>query len=749
MLTRRCRLPSNLKKMQVDYKTIFDVSPSAKLILAPNPPEFTILDANQAYLDATHTKRESIIGKPLFVVFPPNPFDSNSGERTKFSLETALATRQTHLLPGYRYDIPVPGTDKYEECYWTTTNTPVADAQGNILYLIHSPANVTNEVKIRQDIMLAEERARLAIESNELGTFDINLLTDEVVTSPRFAEIFGMPNGRPRRDYASLIHAQDMPARNKAYEDAMETGKLHYQARILRPDNTMRRIRVEGRVLFDEGNNPVRVIGMIKDNTKEHDAKEQENKLVTLVDNSVDLMSILQMDGSNSYINKAGMDLLGFDTIEQVRATPISELHRPEDFKAVEKEVLPTVMQSGRWSGNMLVRHLKTGEVFPVQNNCIRIDDPVSGEPIAVGAVMRDLRPEINAKQALAKSEYLLKTITTAAPTALWKSTPAGEIEYVNQTWLDWTGTTLEDNKTDWINYILEEDRDKTIAAYTHSLKSQTDYNAEFRFVHIDGTTRWCVANGKPQYNEQGEFSGFVGACIDITEQKQLQQLKDDFIGIASHELKTPVTSIKAFNQVMEKMLLSKKLEAEAAFARKIDNQLNKLIGLVSDLLDTTRINAGKLQFNNTVFSLDQLLSEVIDDMQYTSSSHSLEKKLNGIGQVYADRERIEQVLINIISNAVKYSPEANKVDIESVIEGNEFRISVRDYGMGIPKDNLHKIFDQFYRVTYAHQHTIPGLGLGLYITSEIISRQNGKIWVQNHEQGGAVFSIILPLHQG
>jgi PAS domain S-box-containing protein len=115
-----------------------------------------------------------------------------------------------------------------------------------------------------------------------------------------------------------------------------------------------------------------------------------QQKLFTLVDNSIELMSILEMDGKNSYINKAGITMLGFDNAQQVQETPIAQLHAPEHFALVEQQVLPSVMNSGRWSGEMLVRHLKTGEIFPVFNNTIRIDDPATGQPIAVGAVMRD-----------------------------------------------------------------------------------------------------------------------------------------------------------------------------------------------------------------------------------------------------------------------------------------------------------------------------------------------------------------------
>lgn len=157
----------------------------------------------------------------------------------------------------------------------------------------------------------------------------------------------------------------------------------------------------------------------IRDLRPELAAQEAQRKLLTLVDNSIELMSILEMDGKNSYINKAGMAMLGFDNEQQVLETPISQLHAPEHFSLVEQQVLPSVMNLGRWSGEMLVRHLKTGEIFPVYNNTIRIDDPDTGQPIAVGAVMRDMRPELAAKQAFINSEARFRNMVMQAPVAI------------------------------------------------------------------------------------------------------------------------------------------------------------------------------------------------------------------------------------------------------------------------------------------------------------------------------------------
>ncbi len=158
---------------------------------------------------------------------------------------------------------------------------------------------------------------------------------------------------------------------------------------------------------------------MMRDLRPELAAQEAQRKLFTLVDNSVELMSILELDGTNSYINKAGMAMLGFENEQQVQQIPISNLHTPEHFALVEQEVIPSVMNTGRWSGEMLVRHLKTGELFPVFNNTIRIDDPDTGQPIAVGAVMRDMRPERLVQQALLDSEARFRSMIMQAPVAM------------------------------------------------------------------------------------------------------------------------------------------------------------------------------------------------------------------------------------------------------------------------------------------------------------------------------------------
>ena len=870
-----------------EYREIFHNSPATMLIVDIDAPVYTMLDVNSAYLSATNTKREDLIGKSVFSVFPGNPTDniSKNIERTIFSFEQAIKNKVPHVMSNYRYDIPIPGTTDFEERYWTTSNAPVLDENGEVLYFIHSPLNVTelynlterekagiealsnqeqmlyntfmqapvgigifkgpdytvdlinpplcelygktveemrgknifdvlshaqgmgfetlldnvrltgvsfqgsslpvplfrngvletvytdfvyepyrendgtisgviavstevtDQVTAKQKITDAEERARLAVDAVGLGTYDLNLLTGEIFTTKQFANIFGFDEPVPRRQYVSVFHPDDLELREQAHRDALKSGELVYQARVIWKDQSVHWVRVEGKVVYKDGK-AIRILGTLLDITEQRLAKEEQRKLITLVDNSVDLMSILNLQGINSYINAAGKKMLGFETNEEVQTTPIANLHLPEDLEMVEREILPTVMKEGKWAGTMNVRHLHTGEVFPVFNNRIRIDDPVSGEPIAVGAVMRDLRPELAAKQALADSEQLLRNITTAAPTALWMSDEEGLLTYHNQTWLDWTGRSFEQNLgKGWLQSVHPDDRKKVEEKFKSDLAGKHFYEVEFRLSHSNGNTHWCILNGQPQYRPDGTFTGYIGACVDITEQKLLQQQKDDFIGIASHELKTPVTSIKAYTQVLEKMLHKKGETKEAEMISRMDGQINRLTSLIGDLLDVTKINSGKLQFNDRKFEFIPMVKELIEDLQRTTDKHTLVEEYEGNGVVFGDKERIGQVISNLITNAVKYSPNSERIIIHTSLKDKEITLCVKDFGIGIPQDKLDKVFEQFYRVSGDMQHTFPGLGLGLYISSEIIKRERGRIWVNSSEGEGSTFCFALPLN--
>lgn len=295
------------------------------------------------------------------------------------------------------------------------------------------------------------------------------------------------------------------------------------------------------------------------------------------------------------------------------------------------------------------------------------------------------------------------------------------------------------------LNFIVPQQKEAVIEALNQAIANGYVYEGEYQISWPDQSLHWIKESGKAQYDDHGNPISFIGVSFDITETKQLQQQKDDFIGIASHELKTPVTSIKAYTQVLERMLLKKGDIVEAGLMKKMDAQLNRLTSLIGDLLDVTKVNSGKLQYNHTYFDFNEMMRFAIEELQRTSEKHQIKEDLQEIGLVFADKERLSQVVTNLITNAIKYSPEAEQIIVHSRIEGENILVCVEDFGIGIAENDLNKVFEQFYRVSGNMQHTFPGLGLGLFISSEIIKREGGKIWVSSKEGKGSKFCFSIP----
>ena len=232
-------------------------------------------------------------------------------------------------------------------------------------------------------------------------------------------------------------------------------------------------------------------------------------------------------------------------------------------------------------------------------------------------------------------------------------------------------------------------------------------------------------------------------AITDIKDQQESDRKKDEFISIASHELKTPLTTLKAFFQ-----LAGREMEPQQKsynFFGNATRQLNRMERLIADLLDVSKINSGKMQYNFEAFDIQKLLNDTIESTQQISPGHRLILERSGPVTVNGDRHRIEQVIVNLLSNAVKYSPEADKVLIWSELKASSVLVTIKDFGIGISKKHLSGLFDRYYRIE-GSEYRFQGLGLGLFISSEIVKRHGGHISVQSEPGKGSSFTFELPV---
>jgi PAS domain S-box-containing protein len=283
-------------------------------------------------------------------------------------------------------------------------------------------------------------------------------------------------------------------------------------------------------------------------------------------------------------------------------------------------------------------------------------------------------------------------------------------------------------------------------------IREGKDYINVWKGRRKDGTTVWIDIKTSLLRTSEGAAIGFIGVAKDITEYKQieeqrmeLEQRKDEFISMASHELKTPITSLKGYTQLLKRKLEKQGLPESVATLSKMETQLTRLTNLISDLLDVSKIQAGKLDYAQESINIDALVHDIAEMLQQISTTHTITIHGTSHTKVIGDSDRLRQVFTNLISNAIKYSPKANQVDIYLSASQNTVTVSVRDYGIGIPGEHQQKIFDRFYRVSGVHDKTFPGLGMGLYISSEIIKRHDGRLWVESEENKGSTFSISLP----
>lgn len=231
-------------------------------------------------------------------------------------------------------------------------------------------------------------------------------------------------------------------------------------------------------------------------------------------------------------------------------------------------------------------------------------------------------------------------------------------------------------------------------------------------------------------------------AKIDINDQKENEKKKDEFISIASHELKTPLTTIKAFFQLAKREINPE--FKSYSFISKAGRQLDRMERLIEDLLDVSKINSGKMQYNLEQFEFSAILRDAVDSVQEISPTHKLVIERSPLVMFNGDRHRLEQVIINLLNNAVKYSPDSDKVLVDAELINDNLLVTIRDFGIGISQEHLEVLFERFYRVDT--QHRFQGLGLGLFISSDIIKRHGGKIWVESKEGFGSIFKFQLPL---
>lgn len=639
--------------------------------------------------------------------------------------------------------------------------SPIKDSSGYIIGASKIARDITGQKETARRIKESEERMRMASESLHLGTWEFHPLTGKLLWSDECKRIYGVPlNFQPDNDFVNAHHFEE--DREMIHREIWKAsnpdgdGNFHLQYRITRHDNKqLRWLNVQGKMFFTNDKKAERFIGTMLDIT---DQKNREQKLVnsielfqTMADNVPAMIWMSGTDKFNDYFNKTWLEFTGRTLDQESNEGWLSGLH-PDDVKrCVDTYNRSLKNQKAFYSEYRLRRH--DGEYRWIADNSIPRFS-AEGDFLGFISACMDIDDQKRFREKILANELLFKTISNAAPVGLWMTDTNGQNTFVNATWEEWTGIPGEKQLgTGWLDRVLEEDKVNAPAKFQEVLQKEIKYTTEFRIRRKDGEIRWCLTEGYPYYDTNGELAGYAGSVTDITDMKKMEQRKDDFIKMASHELKTPITSINGYVQLLLNIYNEfddEKLQASRGTVRSslgtVAKQVSKLTRLISDLLDMSKIESDKLELQQTEFDLSKLIEETVQDMRYATSHHAIVVQNDFEGNIYGDKDRLAQVLTNLLNNAIKYSPDANKVDVYTDYNNNAVNIHIRDYGIGIDKGEHKKIFERFYRVGGKAEQTYPGFGIGLFIASEIIHRHNGTISVKSQKNKGSIFTLSLPV---
>jgi len=470
--------------------------------------------------------------------------------------------------------------------------------------------------------------------------------------------------------------------------------------------------------------------------------KHAEDELQVLLDAIPQLVWTRRPDGFVDYTNQRWRDYTGMTT-EQAQGDGWLSIH-PDDWPRIQARWQSAVQTGRPYEGEQRLRNGTTGVYRWFLVKAVPLKD-ARGQIVKWFGTCTDIDEQKRAEEALRQGQARINFLMNSSLIGIFVSEDDQVVE-ANETYLRMTGYTREDlreGRISWLRMTAPEYAAQTQQARQELAVAHHVTRYEKEYICKDGSRLPVVVGAVALRLDPHQVIGFV---LDNSARHELEQRKDDFISMASHELRNPLTALKLQTSLLHRQLARQGLQASAPALSSMEVQINKITRLVEELLDVSKIQSGKLEYLQETVDLDALLREITDMMQQTNPSHTLVVRGAVQTSLIGDRDRLGQVFTNLISNAIKYSPDAETVEMDLSASPETVTIRVHDHGLGIPREQRDKIFERFYRAAGPKQRAIPGLGMGLFIVAEIVKRHGGTITVESEVGKGSTFTVTLPL---
>ncbi len=544
------------------------------------------------------------------------------------------------------------------------------------------------------------------------------------------------------------LHPDDRQGALEAWQNAIQTDvEYEVEKRMLNSaTGTYRWFLVRGSPCKNAEGTIVKWVGICTDiddrKQMEQTLKASEEQLRVLAESVPHLVWSTRPDGYVEYWNQRFADYCQA-TPEQLRGYGWRQFLHPEDYAHVLSVRARSLETGDPYEVEYRFREGRTGAYrwFLTRGSPVRDE---TGQVVKWFGTCTDIDDQKRTEEALRQSQERVQALMASSIIGIVIADDDMLIE-ANDAFLHMTGYTQEDVQSGTL-------RGSTLFLPADSARHEQTFQEFAVFRQVKPYETVCVCkNGcslpiligivaLPYHPDHT-----IGFILDNAARKELEQRKDDFISMAGHELRTPLTSLKLQTQLLEKRLLKQDISHSASVLSRVEGQIKLLERLISELLDVSKIQAGRLEYVQETIDLDELLHEVAESMQQMSATHTIAVRGAEHLSLIGDRDRLGQVFTNLLSNAIKYSPAASVVEVDVEAFPERVRISVRDQGLGILPEQRAKIFERFYRVVASSQKGISGLGMGLYIVAEIVKQHGGTITVDSEAGKGSIFRVELP----
>jgi two-component system sensor histidine kinase VicK len=741
-------------------------------------------------------KNKKVIGKPHQEVTPV-PGVNEYGSILQNVFKSGFAFK------GYEVPVTIEPDGVPIKRYFNFIYEPLKDENGQTQDILLIADDVTETVLSKKDLEKAQDLLNLSIEATELGTWSADMVTGEMTMSARTHQIRGDVDDQ----VVTLTNSVDViiPEHRNRFREAVYQAiadKVNFNEDMLvqpMDGSDLRWIKSMGKAYYDEQGKPLFISGAILDITEqvlsrenlqalneelsatneelasaneelltsneEIERNQQElEKLVKQLTESESKLRYMLADAPIAIALFTGREL----TIDSANKKVIEAWGKdgsvigktlqeavPELIGQPFLQILDDVYTSGvPYHGNEekasielngLIEEFYFNYVYhPLKNE--------NGDTTGIVLVANEVTEQVTSRKQIERAEEMMRFALDAANIGTWFLDTKTRHFIPSPRLKELFGFEAgeEVNYEDVTGQIPEDYRQKIHDAIEKSIAENGNYSMEHPVIgKHDEKLRWIRGLGRLTVDDNGELANFSGVVIDITEQKQDEMRKNDFIGMVSHELKTPLTSLSAYVQ----MLHGRAQKSDDSFTSnaldKANLQVKKMSNMINGFLNVSRLESGRIVLDKLDFDMVTLLKEVIAEAQLTIAGHQITMIPCQSVTINADRDKIGSVISNLLSNADKYSPNGTPIKVACMVVNGNIQISVTDEGIGVKPEDIDKLFERYYRVVTPTTKHISGFGIGLYLSAEIIERHGGKIWAESEFGKGATFYFSLPVSRG